>query len=89
MSKITSFNTDDIVRAESQRRIKAVEPLKVHTKMREVHEEFRARGGIIRILGNPSDLPSVLWTDCGRYIRGAHYPPHIRSDRLHGVVDVC
>lgn len=84
MSKIRTFNTDDIARAEAQRRIKAAEPLKVHSKMREVHVKFRKRGGIIRILGNPRDLPAVTWTDTSSIIRRVVYPPHIRSDCLHG-----
>lgn len=83
-SKIASFNTDDITRAEAMHRFGNGDPLPVHSEMVKVHKKFRARGGIVRVLGHPRDLPKVTWTTSGRFIRGVVYPDHIRSDELTG-----
>lgn len=76
--------TDDITRAEARCRIGSAEALPVHTEMKKVHKKFRERGGIIRILGNPRDLPEIIWSESGKIIRGVKFPPHIRIDMLAG-----
>ena len=83
-SKIKSFASDDITRAEAMKRFGSKDPLPVHSEMLKVHATFRSRGGIIRVLGHPDDLPTVTWTASGQFIRGVVYPEHIRSDRLYG-----
>lgn len=81
-SMIQSFQSDDIQRVETQRRLGVSEPLPVHTEMRKSHAKFRARGGIIRIIGHPDDLPTITWDK--KHIRGIVYPDHIRKDELYG-----
>ena len=83
-SKIASFNTDDITRAEAMRRFGNGDPLPVHSEIVKVHKKFRARGGVIRVLGHPRDLPTVTWSASNCFVRGVTYPDHIRSDKLAG-----
>jgi hypothetical protein len=83
-SKITTFRGDDIVRAEAGKRMKALEPIKVHKEMRKLHAEFTKRGGIIRVLGNAVDMPAVVWGKSGKFIVSATWPPHLRTTELYG-----
>jgi hypothetical protein len=85
-STIRSLKNDDIQRVETQRRLGAAEALEVHTEMRKTHTTFKERGGIIRILGHPNDLPTVTWDR--KHIRGVVWPAHIRSDQLYGPAKV-
>lgn len=81
ISKIASLTADDVCRAEAQRRISALEPIKIHTEMRKVHAEFRRRGGVVRSLG-PRSIPAVVWSNSGRVVRSATYPASVRNDRV-------
>jgi len=77
LSKIQTFKTDDIVRAEACNRLKLSAPVKVHREMRKAHTEFCKRGGNIKVLGNAIDLPHILWNKTHTLIKSVAFPPHL------------
>ena len=74
-SCIATFISDDISRAEAAKRMKSKEPLPVCTQMCKIHTEFRAAGGKIKRLTRPETLPTILWDETGRFIKGITYKP--------------
>ena len=86
-TKCESIVLDDMQRAEAMRRMGLKEPLKVHREMEKVFKEFRARGGLVRVLTH-TELPTVLWTDAknprDRRVRSVARPVHLVSHKLHG-----
>lgn len=83
-SKITTFMSEDVTRAESQQRLNSPDPLPVHSGTLKLFKEFRKRGGVIRVLGRPEDMPNVTWCESKRVIKSAVWPPHLRRDQLYG-----
>jgi len=83
-SKITTFEQDDVVRAEACRRLKLANPLKVHKEMRKVHAQFKARGGAIIVLGKRSDMPEVRWGKSNRFIISVKRRDHLVRTELSG-----
>lgn len=82
LSKIQTMRSDDIVRAESRRRLGMAEPLDVHSGMKSVHNEFKRKGGVIRVLGNRRDMPIVTWDSTNRLICSARWPDHLVSTEV-------
>jgi len=78
------MQSDDVVRAEAQRRLGATEPLDVHSGMKKVHAEFKSRGGMIRVLGARRDLPVLTWDKEKRHVRSAKWPAHLSHTELRG-----
>lgn len=73
-SKITSFNSNDITRAEAQQRLKLRDPLKTHKEVVKQQKEFSSRGGLVTLITSPSQLPTVLWNKDKTLIRGLQWP---------------
>jgi hypothetical protein len=83
-SNITTLKGDDLHRACARKRLGAVDPLPVHSEMQKVHKTFRQRGGLIHVLANARDLPTIHHL-CSNNCT-VTYPAHLPIDCLRGTV---
>jgi len=68
-SKIITFKSDAVTRAEAQRRLKFKEELPLHKELKKQQKEFCNRGGIIKPILLESEQPTICWDQSGKTIR--------------------
>ena len=73
-SKITSFRSNDITRAEAQQRLKLQDPPSIHREVVKLQKEFTKRGGKILLITQPEESPTILWNTKKTLVRGLKWP---------------
>ena len=73
-SKIISFKSNDITRAEAQQRLNLKDPLNIHAEVKKQHKEFTKRGGTIALVTQATQTPTILWNEKRTLIRGLQWP---------------
>jgi len=68
VSKIMTFKSDAITRAESQRRLNATFEIPIHRELKKQQKEFCKRGGTIKLIFIELEQPTICWDKSGKTI---------------------